>query len=302
MKILRAAAWFIVIGAASPRASLAQTSSAPGTLLVAHGADSSWNARVIQLAAMVNTGGPVEVSFLMGSGPVIANVQTAVERLERRGAREIVVVPLLVSSHSDHYQQIRYLAGVTDSLGEDSRYHLEMAGQRRTTTRLPVRVTAALDDADELAEVLSDRAVALSAAPGSQALFLIAHGPNSSEEHAAWMSNLRRIGERVRQRSGFRDVRVDLMKDDAPAPVRAEAIRRIRDVIELQAGATGKDVVVVPVLISSGGISRSKVPADLAGLPIVYRGEPLLSHPAMARWVEAIVKRSSSLPATSQPH
>jgi sirohydrochlorin ferrochelatase len=90
---------------------------------------------------------------------------------------------------------------------------------------------------------------------------------------------------------------VDLVRDDAPGPVRAEAVQRIREVIELEARAFGRDVVVVPVLISAGQISRSKLPNDLAGLPVVYRGDPLLPHPAMARWIERQVARAASLPA-----
>jgi hypothetical protein len=49
---------------------------------------------------------------------------------------------------------------------------------------------------------------------------------------------------------------------------------------------TGKDVLVVPVLVSKGAVSRSKLPTDLANLPMIYRGEPLLPHPEMVRWIE----------------
>lgn len=280
-----------------PASSAAQGSTvSAGILIVAHGGDAGWNARVVEVAGQVSTGGPVEVSFLMGPGAKASRFDAAVERLARSGVGRIVVVPLLVSSHSEHYAQIRWLAGETDSLGEVMRHHLEMAGHRRASAAVPIRITPALDDADELAQVLADRALAAGVAPDSQALFLVAHGPNSAEDHAAWMGNLRRVAGRVQQLSGFRDVRVDLVRDDAPGPVRAEAVQRIRDVIELQAQATGRAVVVVPVLVSAGPISRSKLPSDLAGLSIVYRGEPLLPHPAMARWIERQVARAASLP------
>jgi sirohydrochlorin cobaltochelatase len=54
--------------------------------------------------------------------------------------------------------------------------------------------------------------------------------------------------------------------------------------------ATGKDVVVVPVLVSKGSVSRDKVPKDIAGTRSVYSGEPLLPHAAMAAWVESRVR------------
>mgnify|MGYP002780394271 CR=1 FL=1 len=274
-----------------------------GTLLVAHGGGPEWNAQVKEVAALARTGGLLEVSFLMGPGAPTHRFQDAVRRLVEQGAREIVVVPLLVSSHSGHYEQIRYLAGQTDSLDEQMRHHLHMAGIERASVPVPISVTRAIDDAAEITAVLADRALALATAPREQALFLIGHGPNSAEDHAVWMRNLRPVAERVKQATGFRDVKIGLVRDDAPAEVRAEAVRAIRETIELQSLATGKPVVVVPVLIATGQVSREKLPRDLAGLPIVYRGEALLPHPGMARWVEASVqqRRPAAAPPAAAP-
>ena len=87
------------------------------------------------------------------------------------------------------------------------------------------------------------------------------------------MSNLRRIADTVKARTGFRSVTVELVRDDAPPPVRAEAVARVRELITLQHELTRKPVVVVPVLVASGQISRQKLPRDIEGLPIVYSGE-----------------------------
>lgn len=77
--------------------------------------------------------------------------------------------------------------------------------------------------------------------------------------------------------------------------MRAEAVARVREIIELQHAATKQPVVVVPVLISRGSISDEKLPKDLDGLPIVYSGEALLPHPGMARWIEARVARAKAV-------
>ena len=66
-------------------------------------------------------------------------------------------------------------------------------------------------------------------------------------------------------------------------------MRQIRDVIALQYGLTERPVVVVPLLVARGRLSNEKLPADLAGLPIVYTGEALLAHPEVARWIESQV-------------
>lgn len=269
-----------------------RTARTIGTIVVAHGGDSAWNAGVLDAARAARTGGPVEVSFLMGPAAKQFRFQDAVANLEKRGATEIVVVPMLVSSHSGHYDQVRYLAGDSVTLDEQMLHHLHMAGLDRATTTLPLRVTKAMDDAPQVARVITQRALALTNAPRERAVLIVGHGPNSAEDYAAWMANLRPVADSVAASGHFRDVRVELVRDDAPAAVRAEAVRRTRDIIQLQYAATGKDVIVVPVLVSKGSISRDKIPSDLVGLPIVYSGEPLLPHPEIARWIESRVSSS----------
>ena len=270
-------------------------STSVGTVIIAHGGGPEWNAQVRDVAKLVKTGGPVEVSFLMGAEAKTTRFQDAVARLERQGVSGIVVVPMLVSSHSGHYDQLRYLTGELDSLGQTMMHHLHMSGIERASGKVPVRLAKAMDDSPEIARVLAARARALAKAPAEQALFIIGHGPNSAEDNAEWMRNLRRIADSVRVSSGFRDVKLGLVRDDAPAPVRAEAVQAIREMIELQHALTQREVVVVPVLVSTGSVSREKLPKDLAGLPIVYDGTALLPHAEMARWVERRVRESSSL-------
>lgn len=207
---------------------------------------------------------------------------------------------MLVSSHSGHYDQIRYLARELDSLGETMLHH-HMSGIERADSGIPIRLTPAMDDAGQIAEVLAARAAALATDPSKQALFLVGHGPNSAEDYAAWMANLRRIADTVRARTGFRNVLLDLIRDDAPKPVRAEAVTRVRELIALQHQLTGRPVVVVPILVSTGRVSTEKLPRDLKGLPIVYTSEGLLPHQAMARWVEARVRGAVKNTAVVNP-
>ncbi len=264
-----------------------------GTIIVAHGSDSAWNGRVEQVARTAHTGGPIAVAYLMGEHASEHRFQDVVKKLETEGARKIVVVPMLVSSHSGHYEQIRWLAGKTDSLDETMMHHLHMAGISRPQNPVPMTVTSALDDAPEMAHVLVRRAKALATSPSNQALFLVGHGPNDPEAYTIWMRDLRVIGDSVKAAGGFRDVRVGVVRDDAPPAVRTEAVHAIREIIQLQRELTGRSVLVVPVLISAGALSEKRVPRDLAGLDIVYGQEPLLPDPEIARWVELQVKRAT---------
>lgn len=278
---------------AVPAAVLAQETDRVGTILIAHGAGPEWNAQVEEVARLADTGGPLEVSYLMGQGAPSHRFQDAAQRLVEQGAREIVVVPLLVSSHSGHYEQIRYLTGETDSLSETMLHHLHMAGIERAVVGVPLRLTKAIDDSPDVARVLAERAVALAESPPEQALFLIGHGPNSAEDHAEWMRNLRPVADSVKAVTGFQDVKVGLVRDDAPAEVRAEAVRAVREMIELQHSLTRQLVVVVPVLIASGGSTQERLRNDLAGLPIIFRGDALLPHAGMARWLEMRVREAA---------
>ena len=277
---------------ASSAAGRAQKPASVGTIVVAHGGDSTWNSLVLETAKAAKTGGPVEVSFLMGPAAKTHRFQDAVLRLERQGVSSIAVVPLLVSSYSGHYDQIRYLAGDSVKLDEQMMHHLHMAGLAPPVTRVPMRVTRAMDDAPHVARVLLDRARALARDPASRAVFIVGHGPNTAEDHAAWMTNMRAVADSVRVWGGYRDVRTEVVRDDAAPPVRAEAVRRVRELIELQHLATRQPVLVVPLLVSKGTINRDKLPNDLKGLNIVYSGDALLPHPEIARLIEERVRQT----------
>ncbi|MGH7586029.1 MAG: CbiX/SirB N-terminal domain-containing protein [Gemmatimonadales bacterium] len=277
----------------------ARPPSATGVVLIAHGGGPDWNAQVERMAREVRHPGPVAVSFLMGPGAKTAPFQKVVADLVTRGAQEVLVVPVLVSSHSGHYDQLRWLAGEIDSIDAVMTHHLEMGGIARSDAAVPIRLLRAMDDAPELAAVLADRARALVDNPAGRALLLLGHGPESAEEYAYWMENLRRVADTVRERTGFSSVMVELVRDDAAEGVRKEAVRRMRELVLLQRDATGKDVAVVPVLVASGSMTRDKLPRDLAGLPIVYRGDALLADTELARWVEARIRQARSSDVSS---
>ncbi|HET7274724.1 MAG TPA: CbiX/SirB N-terminal domain-containing protein [Longimicrobiaceae bacterium] len=293
-QFIKTSALFVAALLTFPLSLAAQTDGPVGTIIIAHGAGPDWNAQVEKIASLAETGGPIEISYLMGPAAETHRFQDAARRLADAGVSEIVVVPLLVSSNSGHYDQIRYLTGEIDTISETMQHHLHMAGITPADVDIPIHLGKAIDDSPDAARVLAERALELAESPADQALFIIGHGPNSAEDYAAWMENLRPVADTVMAATGFRDVKVGLVRDDAPAPVRAEAVKRIREIIELQYALTGEPVVVVPVLISTGSVSKEKIPADIAGLPVVYSGEALLPHPGLADWVEARVRENSS--------
>jgi sirohydrochlorin ferrochelatase len=257
-----------------------------GLLVVAHGADSTWNAAVRQTVAQVHWQGPVAVAFLMGPEAETAGWQSGVQELVAARATRVVVVPLLVSSSGAHYRQIQYYAGVLTQMpaGLASHDHGAMSGP----PPVPMTVTAALDTASELGQVLADRWRALDQGDRGRAVILIAHGPESDSEATRWTDALGRVGPVLAAAGLSRDYRVGLLRDDAPAPVRAAAIQAMRDTIAALAQRTGDSVVALPVMIASSPITTTRIPADIAGLPVRYVATPLAPHAALARWVERV--------------
>ncbi|MFQ5703503.1 MAG: CbiX/SirB N-terminal domain-containing protein [Gemmatimonadales bacterium] len=137
---------FLALTLAPEGGVMAQSSHAErqlGVLLVAHGAGTEWNSLVHDLAAHVALSYPVETAFLMGVEAGTFSFQVAAKRLAERGVAHIVVVPFLVSSYGAHIEQIKYLAGATDSLAAPLRQLLETMGHTRPELDVELSVTPA---------------------------------------------------------------------------------------------------------------------------------------------------------------
>lgn len=279
----------VLVFAAFIPAEPAYAQGSTGLLVVAHGANAAWNLQVRETVARVDWRGPVTVAFLMGEEADTSGWDAGVRELAKQGAQRIVAVPLMVSSHGGHYRQIRYLAGeIPDWPAELSHQH-----GPRLEPPVPIRVTAALDGAPELGQVLRDRWRGLAGVDRRRSLVLVAHGPSTDDEAALWVRDLelaaRDLGSDVQ-------VRIGLLRDDAPPPVRAAAIALIRETVNGLATAAGDSVAVLPVLISSGSINRVTIPKDLFALPIRYTAISLTPHHALARWIERVALAKAETP------
>jgi sirohydrochlorin ferrochelatase len=272
--------------------SAAKLESQTGLLVVAHGATTRWNDGVRQVVAQVRWDGPIAVAFLMGDEGESTGWNAAVTGLVRAGAKDIVVVPLLVSSHGGHYREIRSYAGEVPEAAGGRGDHGHGAPALHP---VPMRVTDALDAAPELGEALRERWRALSPADRHRPLVLVAHGPESDEEARLWISNLEESTAVIGLEGGI-PIGIGLLRDDAPAEIRAAAVKRTRELIDSLGRSRNDSVTVLPVLISAGSIGTVTIPADLGGLPIRYTPAPLAPLPQLAVWIErvALAKRAAT--------
>jgi len=299
----------------------------PGILLLAHGGSGAWDANVLAIARAVDAVYPTEVAFGMATR---ANIQAAAERLAGRGVSEIVAVPLFVSSHSSVVRATEYLLGLREDAprelaifakmshgaavshgaaaphpggaphanGASNGHHADAArgGHAGHTDRdegttpievdLPIRMTAALNSHPILGSILVDRAREISRAPSREAIILVAHGPTSDADNAKWLADLRTLATHL---EGFASVDVFSLRDDAQAPVRDQATAELRAKVE-DARAAGRDVLIVPVLLSYGGIERG-LKTRLEGLEYRLPSQGIAPDARLSDWVIAAVGR-----------
>lgn len=235
---------------------------------------------------------PTEVAFGMGMTRQEARgFQEAVNRLEQQGVSQILVVPLLVSSHSTVFRQFEYL------FGQRPQPEWSQAGPP-VHVHVPVVMGRGLDDSPLVADILLERARALSRSPSTETVVLVAHGPVDDEDQERWLATMKRVAARIQQAARFRDVISLTMRDDAPEPVKGRAAQELRALV--QAASRQGRVLVIPVLMARGGVEH-KIPKLLHGLRYAYDGQTLLPHAKIAQWIAWQTVRLAAQPGAPMP-
>lgn len=276
-----------------------------GILLLAHGGAASWNARVDALAVVVNADQPTEVAFGMASRPTI---QAAIDRLAARGVTSIVAVPLFVSSHSSVIRGTEYLLGLRQTMPKDMALFAKMNhgsggghGEHQTpaaspednmkpvVSPVPLRMTPALNRHRLVAKILASRAQAISAAPATEAVILVAHGPSPDADNVRWLEDMAVLADGVRKAAPYAAVEYLTVRDDAPPDVRDTATAELRALVSRQL-AEGRRVLIVPLLMSFGGIEHG-IRKRLEGLHYTMAPQGLMPDDRLVTWVREMAQR-----------
>lgn len=146
-----------------------------------------------------------------------------------------------------------------------------------------------------IGDILGLNLKAESREPAKEAALLIMHGPERPEENDDELRNLARLAAIVKEVSGIQDVSYGSLQDDAPAPVRAANVQRMREWIE-RASASGKTVLVEPVLLTASGRVTQKIRKDLEGLDYTLVDQGMIGHPKFAQWVSETVAAATAAP------
>jgi hypothetical protein len=279
-----------------------------GILVMAHGGTPLWNTTVKTCVKNAQLAYPTRIFFGMGcSKKETADLQSQIHQLENQGAQSIVVVPLAISSYSEVYRQWRYLLGLESQPGFDPKLigqmmehmHGNMPANMPMMDMEPVSPVKrhagvtflpALDDGAVVSAILLERAQELSHKPEEESVVIISHGPNQDEDNRIWVRNLQHLASVVEQQGHFHHVEGATLRDDAPPPIRSQAVQHLRDRVTTL-GKEGR-VLIIPLLLAPGGIEE-KIALALQGLTYSMNSKTLLPDPKMADWIRQCSTQTS---------
>ena len=263
-----------------------------GVLVVAHGSDEDlWCQQVRQVVANISLPYPVELGFL----EFVPNesIDDAVERLESQGVRDIIAVPLFVSSYSSHIQEIEYVLRLRDSLSSGD----DLA---RVNTTANITMTRALDDHSLLAYILADRIAEVCQEPANETVVILSHGTVNAEDIRSQVCCQSWLAEEVKAYLRYwaspsiklRDVKYAFIHGNQTLypDLTVESVMRNASKAGGSSEDGNKSVIVLPLMIAGGTITDSQIPKILEGYGCRYDRATLASHPNLARWIENRVR------------
>ncbi len=291
-------AWCAPTALAQSSSSAVATGSPTGILLLAHGGSKDWNANVQAIAADVNKTEPTEVAFGMADR---ATLQAGIDQLTARGVKEIIAVPLFVSSHSSVIEATKYLLGLRPDAppelmdftmdhghGDSPATAADKAAAEKlkgtpVKNTVPLRMAPALDRHAILADILTERATAISKKPAQEVVVLVAHGPNENAENELWLADLRAVAKMIAAKNRLFASRLPPCVTTPMHPVQEQATQQLRSIVST-ASDQGYRVLIVPVLLSYGGIENG-IRKRLDGLDHVMSPSGILPDPRIVEWV-----------------
>lgn len=259
-----------------------------GVVFMPHGSNYNWNRTMMDAIEEMHDEYMIEHAFSMADPHLIEN---AVRKLEKRGARAIVVVRVF-SLESSFREGTEYVLGLRDHLGHGGHGHGgNAAPPKRIQSGSLFYTVGGLEASPLFADALLDRALELSKEPKKETIILIGHGTRSEEANGHWENNLNKLAERMQataQREGhsFRDIQYGTWREDWPE-LRKAAIENIRGMVQ-KASENDGTAIVIPARTTQGGHAQRW----LSDLEFVHNGKGFAPHPLFVEWVEEQIDKA----------
>ncbi len=260
----------------------AETRDAVGILALGHGYGDIGNGQFKAGYRTVAVEHPTAVALGM-SMMDSAHIQKAVNELEAAGAKTIVVLPTEVGQSTSLVRQWHYIFGRIDESSYLDVPRVE-SGARIVIAQTPT-------NSPLVGEILADNVKAVSRDPASEAVVLIAHGPEDPDDNVKELANLGRQAETVKRGTGVAEIIYGTLQDDAPPAVRQANVDQLREQMQ-SLEAKGKRLIVAPVLMTSQGGVTGRIKRDLDGLDYELIDKGITEHALFKTWIEDTVATS----------
>ncbi len=190
----------------SKQKTVESSTGTPGLLIIAHGAPwPAWNEPILKVGenviARLNKDGKnpfrkVQVVFMESAKPSVAD---GIEAMESAGCDWIIAVPLLIAPSSHSHWDVPALLGLYSEPHKTA--ELKKEGVKLIRSRLPITLTATLEEGTLLSDILLDGVREISKKPKEEAIVLLAHGDEYTQP--IWDTMARRIVTRLCGETGI---------------------------------------------------------------------------------------------------
>jgi sirohydrochlorin cobaltochelatase len=236
-----------------------------GILVIAHGSkNKKWVKYIDQTVASIHIHHPITVGFLEMVEK--RSIEEGVRRLEKQQVKRIIVVPLFVSSGSTHLEEIQYALGLISTC----RIKTDL---KRIHPRAEIVWSTAMNDHQNMKDILRQRVQDLTTDPLNEALLLVGHGSKIAGFQHMWEHTLQSLTQSLKGQCQISEAQyATLLPDNVTERARILSYR--------------KKLIVLPVFLSEGYFTTKVIPSKLTGLTYKYSGETYLPHPLVSQWIE----------------
>jgi hypothetical protein len=225
---------------------------------------------------------------MMSSG----HIQSAVDQLEKAGARTIVALPTEVGDDTSLIRQWSYIFGLSD----ESAY-LDVPRVKSTARILMARTPTT---SPIIGQILADYAQSAIRDAKSDVAMLVVHGPEEAEDNIKLMKILAGHAATVKAATGLAEVYYDSLQDDAPTAIRTANVNRMRAWISKQVAAGHRVIILQAIMTGQGGVS-GRLRRDFDGLDYELVDKGFTEHPLFDRWIEETVNTELARAASLAP-
>lgn len=256
----------------------------PGFLVVAPDRGYLGNKEVEDLYASFSKNNPAALVFVSLSNEFDNEIESAfkeaLKALHKEGAREIVVIPLLLSPEDPHLKKAFRLIGYKE-------------GSSVLAPKLRWTIAPAMAEDYRIAQILEERAMALSTNPANERLIVLGYGAMSPEEEKDIEAHFESLIAEARL--PFKEVKTLVMYH---ANADEESKRKNNQILTESFKESGSSDLR-PILISFDlGFKHTSmmqlseaIRSMIQGSPIVYGDKGILPHPNVLRWMNATANR-----------